>query len=77
MAQLICLESTEPDRPIALHVNSPGGSVTAGLAIYDTMIAIEPDVCTVATGLAASMGQFSSPAAHPASGWPCRTLPCR
>ena len=58
VAQLLLLAAEDPTRDITLYVNSPGGSVTAGLAIYDTMTAIEPDVSTVATGLAASMGQF-------------------
>lgn len=58
VAQLLLLAAEDPSRDITLYVNSPGGSVTAGLAIYDTMNAIEPDVSTVATGLAASMGQF-------------------
>ena len=56
-AQLLLLAEEDPRRDILLLVNSPGGSVTAGLAIYDTMVAIRPDVATVAMGLAASMGQ--------------------
>jgi ATP-dependent Clp protease protease subunit len=58
VAQLLLLAAEDPARDITLYVNSPGGSVTAGLAVYDTMHAIEPDVSTVATGLAASIGQF-------------------
>ena len=58
MAQLLVLESQDPDRDITMYINSPGGSVTAGMAIYDTMQLIPNDVVTVATGLAASMGQF-------------------
>jgi ATP-dependent Clp protease, protease subunit len=58
VAQLLLLAAEDPTRDITLYVNSPGGSVSAGLAIYDTMTTIEPDVSTVATGLAASMGQF-------------------
>jgi ATP-dependent Clp protease protease subunit len=58
VAQLLLLAAEDPTRDITLYINSPGGSVSAGLAIYDTMIMIEPDVSTVATGLAASMGQF-------------------
>jgi ATP-dependent Clp protease protease subunit len=58
MAQLLVLESTDPDRDITLYINSPGGSFTAMTAIYDTMQFIPNDVVTVATGLAASMGQF-------------------
>ena len=55
-AQLLFLEAEEPDRDIAMYVNSPGGSVTAGLAIYDTMQYINPDVSTICIGQAASMG---------------------
>jgi ATP-dependent Clp protease, protease subunit len=58
VAQLLLLAAEDPARDITLYINSPGGSVSAGLAIYDTMTMIEPDVSTVATGLAASMGQF-------------------
>jgi ATP-dependent Clp protease protease subunit len=57
-AQLLLLSASDPDRDIALYINSPGGSVTAGLAIYDTMQFIPCDVSTVCMGLAASMGQF-------------------
>lgn len=56
VAQLIFLESEDPDKDIYLYINSPGGSVTAGLAIYDTMQYIKPDVRTICVGLAASMG---------------------
>ena len=56
--QLLLLQAEDPDKDITLYINSPGGSVTAGMAIYDTMQLIEPDVATVAMGLAASMGQF-------------------
>ena len=58
VAQLLFLESENPDKDINLYINSPGGSVTAGLAIYDTMQFIKPDVSTLCTGLAASMGAF-------------------
>jgi ATP-dependent Clp protease protease subunit len=58
IAQLLLLAAEDPGNDITLYINSPGGSVSAGLAIYDTMTAIAPDVATVATGLAASMGQF-------------------
>ena len=58
MAQLITLESNDPDRDITIYINSPGGSVTAGMAIYDTMQFIDCDVATYGMGLAASMGQF-------------------
>lgn len=58
VAQLLFLESENPDKDIALYINSPGGSVSAGMAIYDTMQFIKPDVSTLCTGLAASMGAF-------------------
>lgn len=58
VAQLLFLESENPDKDIALYINSPGGSVYAGMAIYDTMQFIKPDVSTLCTGLAASMGAF-------------------
>ena len=57
-AQLLLLTAEDPDRDIYLYINSPGGSVTAGMAIYDTMQYVPNDVATVAMGLAASMGQF-------------------
>jgi ATP-dependent Clp protease protease subunit len=57
-AQLMLLAAEDPDKDIWLYINSPGGSVTAGMAIYDTMQYIKPDVGTVAMGMAASMGQF-------------------
>jgi ATP-dependent Clp protease protease subunit len=57
-AQLLLLAAEDPDRDISLYINSPGGSVTAGLAIYDTMQFVPCDVSTVCLGLAASMGQF-------------------
>src|SRR3954466_2844267 len=56
VAQLLFLESENPDRDISLYINSPGGHVTAGLAIYDTMQFIKPDVSTICIGQAASMG---------------------
>ncbi len=58
LAQLLFLESENPDKDISLYINSPGGSVSAGLAIYDTMQFVKPDVNTLCTGLAASMGAF-------------------
>jgi len=58
VAQLLFLESENPDKDISLYINSPGGSVSAGLAIYDTMQFIKPDVSTLCTALAASMGAF-------------------
>ncbi|MDR6939127.1 ATP-dependent Clp protease proteolytic subunit [Arcanobacterium hippocoleae] len=57
-AQLLLLAAEDPEKDIYLYINSPGGSVTAGMAIYDTMSYIKPDVATVGMGLAASMGQF-------------------
>lgn len=58
VAQLLFLESENPDKDISLYINSPGGSVYAGLAIYDTMQFIRPQVATLCTGFAASMGSF-------------------
>src|SRR5690625_4177699 len=57
-SQMLLLSAEDPEADIFLYINSPGGSVTAGMAIYDTMQLIPNDVVTVATGLAASMGQF-------------------
>ena len=57
-AQMLLLAAEDPDKDIHLYINSPGGSVTAGMAIYDTMQFVKPDVATYAMGLAASMGQF-------------------
>ena len=58
VAQLLFLESENPDKDISLYINSPGGSVYAGMAIYDTMQFVKPDVSTLCTGLAVSMGAF-------------------
>ncbi len=58
VAQLLFLESENPDKDISLYINSPGGSVSAGMAIFDTMQFIKPNVSTLCTGLAASMGAF-------------------
>lgn len=57
-AQMLMLAAQDPKKDIWLYINSPGGSITAGMAIYDTMHLIEPDVATIAVGMAASMGQF-------------------
>ena len=57
-AQMMLLAAEDPEKDIYLYINSPGGSITAGMAIYDTMQYIQPDVATVAMGMAASMGQF-------------------
>ena len=58
VAQFLYLEAQDPDKDIQFYINSPGGSITAGMAIYDTMHYIKPDVSTICTGLAASMGAF-------------------
>lgn len=58
VSQLLFLEAEDPDKDIYLYINSPGGSVTAGMAIYDTMQYIKPDVNTICIGMAASMGAF-------------------
>ena len=58
VAQLLYLESVDPDKDISFYINSPGGSVTAGMAIYDTMKFIKCDVSTICIGMAASMGAF-------------------
>ena len=57
-AQMLLLAAEDPEKDIWLYINSPGGSVTAGMAIYDTMQFVQPDIATVAMGMAASMGQF-------------------
>jgi ATP-dependent Clp protease protease subunit len=58
VAQMLFLESENPDKDINFYINSPGGSIPAGFAIYDTMQFIKPDVCTLCVGMAASMGAF-------------------
>lgn len=58
IAQLLFLEAEDPDKDIQLYINSPGGSITSGMAIYDTMQYVRPDVVTICVGLAASMGAF-------------------
>lgn len=58
VAQLLFLEAEDPDKDIFLYINSPGGSITAGMAIFDTMQHIKPDVSTICVGMAASMGAF-------------------
>ena len=58
VAQLLFLESEDPDKDINLYINSPGGVITAGMAIYDTMQYVKPDVATICVGMAASMGAF-------------------
>ena len=64
VAQLLYLEAQDPDKDIQFYINSPGGSVTAGLAIYDTMQYIKADVSTICVGLAASMGAFLLSSMH-------------
>lgn len=58
VAQLLFLEAEDPDKDIAIYINSPGGSVTAGMAIYDTMKYVRPEISTICVGMAASMGAF-------------------
>lgn len=58
IAQLLFLEAEDPDKDISIYINSPGGSITAGMAIFDTMQFIKPDVSTICVGMAASMGAF-------------------
>lgn len=65
VAQLLFLESQDPDKDISLYINSPGGSITAGMAIYDTMNYIKCDVSTICLGMAASMGAFLLAAGAP------------
>ena len=60
VAQLLFLEAEDPDKDINIYINSPGGSVTAGMAIYDTMQYVKPEVSTICVGMAASMGAFSA-----------------
>lgn len=58
VAQLLFLEAEDPEKDISIYINSPGGSITAGMAIFDTMQFIKPDIQTICTGMAASMGAF-------------------
>ena len=71
VAQLLFLESEDPNKDISLYINSPGGSVSAGLAIYDTMNYIKCDVSTICIGMAASMGAFLLAAAPRENVWLC------
>jgi len=73
VAQLLFLEAENPEKDISLYINSPGGVVTAGMAIYDTMRFIKPDVSTICVGQACSMGSFLLAAAPRASVISCRT----
>ncbi|MBE3554064.1 MAG: ATP-dependent Clp endopeptidase proteolytic subunit ClpP [Thermicanus sp.] len=65
VAQLLFLQAEDPEKDVSLYINSPGGSITAGMAIYDTMQYIKPDVSTICIGLAASMGAFLLAAGAP------------
>jgi ATP-dependent Clp protease protease subunit len=65
VAQLLFLEADDPEKDIYLYINSPGGSVTSGMGIFDTMNQVRPDVCTICVGLAASMGAFLLSAGAP------------
>src|SRR6201746_464761 len=65
VAQMLHLESQDPDKDISLYINSPGGSIYAGLAIYDTMQFVKPDVATMCMGIAMSMGSLLVPAGAP------------
>ena len=73
VAQLLHLESQDPDKDISLYINSPGGVVYSGLAIYDTMRFIKPDVQTICFGVAMSMGSLLLAGGRRASGWRCPT----
>ena len=73
VAQLLYLEAQDPDKDVQFYINSPGGSVTAGMAIYDTMQYIKCDVSTICIGMAASMGAFLLSSGPRVSGWPCPT----
>ena len=73
VAQLIHLESEDPDKDISIYINSPGGSVYAGLAIYDAMQFIKPDIQTICVGVAMSMGALLLAGGARASGWRCPT----
>ena len=69
VAQLLFLESENPDKEISMFINSPGGVITAGMSIYDTMQFIRPDVCTIVMGQACSMGSFLAQAGAPGKRW--------
>ncbi len=73
VAELLFLESEDPEKDISLYINSPGGVITAGMAIYDTMQFIKCDVSTVCIGMAASMGAFLLAAAPREKEWLCLT----
>ena len=69
VAQLLFLESENPDQDIYMYINSPGGVITAGMAIYDTMNFIRPDICTIVMGQACSMGSFLAQAGTKGKRW--------
>ena len=69
VAQMLFLESENPDKDIYFYINSPGGVITAGMSIYDTMQFIRPDVCTIVMGQACSMGSFLAQAGAPGKRW--------
>lgn len=69
VAQMLFLESENPDKEIYFYINSPGGVITAGMSIYDTMQFIRPDVCTIVMGQACSMGSFLAQAGAPGKRW--------
>ena len=73
VAQLLHLESEDPDKDVSIYINSPGGVVYSGLAIYDTMQFIKPDVQTICFGVAMSMGSLLLAGGRPASAWRCPT----
>ena len=74
VSQLLFLESQDPDKDIHLYINSPGGSITAGMAIYDTMQFIKPQVSTICIGMAASMGAFLLAAGEKENVMHCQTV---
>ena len=73
VAQLLFLAAEDPEKDISLYINSPGGSITAGMAIYDTMNFIKPNVSTICIGMAASMGAFLLQAGEKENASHCRT----
>lgn len=74
VAQMLFLEAQDPDKDIQFYINSPGGSITSGMAIYDTMQYIKCDVSTICIGMAASMGAFLLSSGTKGKRLPCRTV---
>lgn len=74
VAQMLFLAAEDPEKDISLYINSPGGSITAGMAIYDTMQFIKPNVSTICVGMAASMGAFLLAAGEPGNVMVCLTV---